>query len=626
MVRKTFVGVLLATAALAGPARAYVDCALTLGQLVRDSAGVVVLRVEQVSREKQVIVFRKVADLKGRSPDGLVRHLVARGLHPREPRLVLDWAEPGRLAVAFSDGRAALTCVGRYWYESAPRGEGWWAMTCGRPDLSLAYCGPAGRLQDAVGVIVAGGEAVVPAVRYDAGGEYRQRTDFKGTLRGRDCPVCRVRASLRIGGTVPEAMRRPGYVVGPGAGGPEDVPGLVRALQDPDGRRRADAAEELGLIGPAAREAVGPLRAAVQDADGLVRTRAAAALASIDPEDKNPVPTLIAALGNVTAAVRKEAAGALGDLGAAARAAVPDLARALKDADAAVRWAAAEALGRMGPAAEAAVPALIEALNDKAVSAAATDALGWVGPAARPAAMLLRIGLRLDGDTEAQRVAAWALLRIGGDEAKDAIPVLIHELKSDDWHNRRDAATFLWGLGTAAREAAPALTEALHDAHPHVRWAAAGALVAALGPKADAALPALLAALKDRDNVLTRRYAPAVLMSLGPTARPALPALTEALRDPDADVRRCAAAALMQLGPAPEKMLPAVTEALRGSDLAYVRRQALAALTSLGPRAKPAVPAVRAALGDPDADVRRWAEAALRRIDPEAGRPLRRSD
>jgi HEAT repeat protein len=132
----------------------------------------------------------------------------------------------------------------------------------------------------------------------------------------------------------------------------------------------------------------------------------------------------------------------------------------------------------------------------------------------------------------------------------------------------------------------------------------------------------LLAALKDRDDVLTRRYAPAVLVQLGPAARPALPALAEALRDSDADVRRCAAAALMQLGPTPEKMLPAVTEAVRGSELPYVRRQALAALASLGPRAKPAAPAVQEALRDPDAEVRRWAEAALRRLTPGAARPV----
>ena len=112
MARKVFVGVLLATAALAGPARAYVDCALTLGQIVRDSANVVVLRVEQVSREKQVVVFSKVADLKRHSPDGLVKHLIACGHHPREPRLVLDWAEPGRLAISFGDGRVALVCLG----------------------------------------------------------------------------------------------------------------------------------------------------------------------------------------------------------------------------------------------------------------------------------------------------------------------------------------------------------------------------------------------------------------------------------------------------------------------------------------------------------------------------------
>ncbi len=50
---------------LAGPLAGYIDTAPTLGRIIQESNFIVVLEVSQVSREKRVIVYRKVADLKG---------------------------------------------------------------------------------------------------------------------------------------------------------------------------------------------------------------------------------------------------------------------------------------------------------------------------------------------------------------------------------------------------------------------------------------------------------------------------------------------------------------------------------------------------------------------------------
>src|SRR5437016_4629133 len=97
---------LVAVAVLAWPrpAPAYIDHfgLYTLRFVIEQSTTITVLRVDKVNREKRVIVFAKVADLKGKTPEGEIRHQITDGFRPREPHLVMNWAEPGQLAVAFS--------------------------------------------------------------------------------------------------------------------------------------------------------------------------------------------------------------------------------------------------------------------------------------------------------------------------------------------------------------------------------------------------------------------------------------------------------------------------------------------------------------------------------------------
>src|SRR5207249_1428752 len=113
---------------LATPSWAYIDRPPTLGRLVQfDATHIVVMRVEKVSKEKQVLVYQKVADLKGKYPGDRIRHHITRrstdppgpeeNARPRGGQLILDWAVPGKLAVFFHDAdrKASATCVGRAW-------------------------------------------------------------------------------------------------------------------------------------------------------------------------------------------------------------------------------------------------------------------------------------------------------------------------------------------------------------------------------------------------------------------------------------------------------------------------------------------------------------------------------
>src|SRR4051812_48425589 len=71
---------------------------------------------------------------------------------------------------------------------------------------------------------------------------------------------------------------------------------LVKDLTDKDADVRADAAEELGKKGPAAKKAVPDLITALKDEDEDVRDAAADALGRIGADAKAAIPALITAL------------------------------------------------------------------------------------------------------------------------------------------------------------------------------------------------------------------------------------------------------------------------------------------------------------------------------------------
>ena len=157
--------------------------------------------------------------------------------------------------------------------------------------------------------------------------------------------------------------------------------------------------------------------------------------------------------------------------------------------------------------------------------------------------------LRADTDVAVRYQAARALAHFA-DPA--ALPPLLDGLRDDDMYVRVQVTSALIHMGAPA---VAGLTEALTDARPAVRRAAAKAL-GKIGCADAAALQALGATLDDADAG-QRRFAAEALGRLGATE--ALAPLGVALRDPDARVRDAAAAALQALGDA---ALPTLRAAL----------------------------------------------------------------
>ena len=153
--------VVLWMAGLPRAALGYVEAAYSLGKVIGDSSNVLVMRVESVDRQKNLIIYRKIQDLKGTHPGDTIKHSIGQGgFHPREWQAIMAWADVGKNAVFFHNNSAGEVCLENYWYQ-AYAGE-WWNLSHGEPYLLRTYAGKPERLATAVTAMLAGQEVTVP--------------------------------------------------------------------------------------------------------------------------------------------------------------------------------------------------------------------------------------------------------------------------------------------------------------------------------------------------------------------------------------------------------------------------------------------------------------------------------
>jgi hypothetical protein len=145
-------------------AQAYVEAPHSLGQIINLSSNIVLMQVEAVDREKNLIVYRKVRDLKGKHPTEVIKHNIGRaGFHEREWKIPMAWAEVGKPAIFFHNGSASETCTGMYWYQCYPGGE-WWNQSHGEPFLLRSFAGRIDKLAAAVTEMLDNKEVIVPCM------------------------------------------------------------------------------------------------------------------------------------------------------------------------------------------------------------------------------------------------------------------------------------------------------------------------------------------------------------------------------------------------------------------------------------------------------------------------------
>jgi hypothetical protein len=180
--------VVIALSWLAQFALAYVEAPMSLGAIVQQSTNIVLMRVESVDKEKNLIIYRKVRDVKGKHPQELIKHNIGRGgLRPNEWKVQMDWAEPGKTAMFFYQGGASETCIGNWWYQAYGGGE-WWNHSHAEPFLLRSFAGNPDKLAGIVDQMLAGQETAAPCM-VDGN---------KEDLHNRRAKIQRLKVSLKI--------------------------------------------------------------------------------------------------------------------------------------------------------------------------------------------------------------------------------------------------------------------------------------------------------------------------------------------------------------------------------------------------------------------------------------------
>lgn len=436
-----------------------------------------------------------------------------------------------------------------------------------------------------------------------------------------------------------------------GAEGKDAGPLVLKLLGDKDAGVRRKAAFALGRVGASPEEAVPALIKTFDDKDHDVQRAAGEAVAKYG---KKAVPLLIAALNNKK--TRRQAAVSLGEIGSEAKEAIPALKKALlesekdkedptpvspPDFDGGVVFPGGpgfpgggrpfpgrrpfpgpfpggedhpstgnvytDALSKIG---KAAIPALEEALKEgnERTRNAVLQAYAKIGADAVPN-LVDALG---DKRVDVRRSAAMALgpMRVGD---KMVVVGLAYALKKDeDDLVRQHVLSALQQLGAAAKEAAPALQEALADININVRQ---GAFYTLQGMGIDNR-PGLKKALDHKDAKIRVNIA-ALMMTTGIDPELALPVLTAGLKEKDPSLRMQAAHALAITNRERDKVVPVLIEGLK-IDSVPIRLQALQALQNMGPAGAAAALPILELFEDKDPQVRQQALYTIQNIRPDA--------
>jgi HEAT repeat protein len=363
---------------------------------------------------------------------------------------------------------------------------------------------------------------------------------------------------------------------------------LVTLLNDASPRVRESAVKIAGYFG--FTECVDGLLERCRDADEQVRQAAVGHLPYL--EDERVPSVLIEALQSGTPKVRAAAAQAFGQLESAQ--ALPSLLAALRDADAWVRYFAARSIGGHGfDAALEMLAQLAQADPAGHVRIAALEALGQLGGAT---AVAFIAPFAAAGDRD---LACAALKALGCISHPDALPPLHAALRAPDPARRLAAIEALAERGGPGTAAALQWVGAA-DEEAQVARAAIGALAQLATPEA---LAALIELTTDHGR---REFCMTALARLSPQL---IDEVARGLEHPAVPVR-CAVVevfARMKQTAATARLLAALDD-----HEAAVRLTAIGALNHLSNRqAEHRLLAL--ARTDPDMEVRRAAEKALRR-------------
>lgn len=255
-----------------------------------------------------------------------------------------------------------------------------------------------------------------------------------------------------------------------------------------------------------------------------------------------------------------------------------------------LQYPAVLAVENMGDASKAVIPELMEAFKseDWMVRVVATMAISHAGKAALPALSLLMRGIHVNSSGEPEefygevRSAICKCIGNMGENAKDAVPHLIHMLQDVDENVVRSAAEALGKIGPRARAAIDPLIQVFSRYDSRVAEIVAKAL-SQLGPTV---LPKAIRILRYSDDMPAKEGAAMICKYSGEQAFSAIDALITVLKFDIEDVKRQAAFALGAIGPISVNSMRALIEACK-DESPYVREAVAESLGKMGVRVVP---------------------------------------
>lgn len=359
-------------------------------------------------------------------------------------------------------------------------------------------------------------------------------------------------------------------------GDEESTAALIDLVTNQSGRVVAAAESALRELGS---HAVVPLLEAIRHGDSEAR----AVLLPLVGARGTDVSAITACLSDPSPRVRSLAIDTLARMGAVS--AVSLVFAALRDPDARVAQAAVAAIQSLGSAESEALAIAAASDAEPAVRRAAIRILAYFG---YPGALEPLLAAVSDADERVREVALGGLALLDDPRAADAI----HAALRDAVARTRAAAVRALGHLESGRDVLPALTEALADTDPWVRYFACQALARR---REQRALPALIARLGDPAGQVRVGAIEALAQFRDPRATEALAGAAEGA---DADMRRAAIIGFGLSGSA--SAFPIIARALRDAD-ASTRLVAVSALTTIS--GVDVLEAIASATRDADASV-----------------------
>ena len=142
----------------------------TLGGTCERVQSITVLRVTRFDKDRHIILYEVVKNLKGEFPRDRLRQAARDANEPHEMKHLMDWVAEGKTAVAFRYENRVALCTGDQWSvcdQEPPKDEKEPYTLNGtrtEPWFNGVYFGDADKLVEAVKDMLAGKEVVVPVM------------------------------------------------------------------------------------------------------------------------------------------------------------------------------------------------------------------------------------------------------------------------------------------------------------------------------------------------------------------------------------------------------------------------------------------------------------------------------